>query len=418
MSDHFSAADWQWLSDHGTRWLTQLSDDLPPHQAVSQLRKSLSPRQTQLVLATRQLRGRAAAKFPQAEQMFFTELGLQQSTDWTLATYKASRFPHSAQVVDLCTGIGGDLMALARRGPVLGIEKSAAMACVANHNLRTVGNVYGSHVAVADVCELGFRSDCPLHVDPDRRAGGRRSTSLAEHEPPLHSLVEWSRRDAGIAMKLAPGTALTGDLPRTWIDMAEWEWIGHRRECQQLVAWFGPLSRHAGSRCATELDGEGRPHTMVGQPDQRAESATRPSEYVYEPRASVLAAGLAPALAVTQGWCCLTPRGGYLTGTDGTCSPWWSLFRVEVVLPLRRKTVGQWLKQRHFGCSEVKARGVDLSTREWLQALRGSRDVTASLTMLAYRTGNQHRAILARREEGSWHVPQDSTAWQLSPTTP
>ena len=45
---------------------------------------------------------------------FFTPVGWEQATDELIAAYKASRFPADGPVADLCCGIGGDLLVLAR----------------------------------------------------------------------------------------------------------------------------------------------------------------------------------------------------------------------------------------------------------------------------------------------------------------
>ncbi len=85
-------------------------------RAAEKLRQTLSADRTHLVLEQVELRRRAKEKFPLAASMFFTPVGLEQATDAWIAHYKAGRFPPSAPVADLCCGIGGDLMALARAG--------------------------------------------------------------------------------------------------------------------------------------------------------------------------------------------------------------------------------------------------------------------------------------------------------------
>ena len=49
---------------------------------------------------------------PAPAQMFFTRAGLEQASSERMARHHAARFAPFASVVDLCTGIGGDLIGL------------------------------------------------------------------------------------------------------------------------------------------------------------------------------------------------------------------------------------------------------------------------------------------------------------------
>ncbi len=103
---------------------------------AAELREALSANRVHLILEQVQLREKAREKFPQADRMFFTPLGLQQATDAWIAAYKAGRFARGEPVADLCCGIGGDLMALAARGPVQGVDRDPATAILAEANVR------------------------------------------------------------------------------------------------------------------------------------------------------------------------------------------------------------------------------------------------------------------------------------------
>ncbi len=55
--------------------------------------------------------------------MFFTQRGLEQATDEIVAAYKARRFRGREGIYDLCTGVGGDLLALANLGEATGFDR-------------------------------------------------------------------------------------------------------------------------------------------------------------------------------------------------------------------------------------------------------------------------------------------------------
>src|SRR5690606_8660119 len=89
----------------------------------------------------------------------------------------------------------------------------------------------------------------PWHVDPDRRATGRRSTSLELHSPGPELIDRWRNASRHGVVKLAPAA----EPPDDWQQAAELEWITSNRECRQLVVWFGRLARTPGERRATTL---------------------------------------------------------------------------------------------------------------------------------------------------------------------
>ncbi|MET7442879.1 SAM-dependent methyltransferase, partial [Streptomyces sp. NPDC005568] len=95
-------------------------------------------------LAQERLRQRAVAKFGagDAERMFFTPAGVEQSTRTSVATYRAERFRALGvrSVADLCCGIGGDAIALARAGiRVLAVDRDPLTAAAARANAEALG---------------------------------------------------------------------------------------------------------------------------------------------------------------------------------------------------------------------------------------------------------------------------------------
>ena len=71
------------------------------------------------------------------------------------------------------------------------------------------------------------------------------------------------------AVKLAPAA----DVPDTWIERCEREWISRDGECRQLVAWFGRLTSQPGIARATAITAGGA-YSFVGS---RLRSGERPS---------------------------------------------------------------------------------------------------------------------------------------------
>ncbi len=371
-------------------------------QRIARLRRDLSPQRAHLVLQQVELRAKAHAKFAAAERMFLTPLGLEQASDEVVARYKAERFPNGGQMADLCCGIGGDLLALAARGPVCGVDRDPILAIVAEANAR-VGVADGDrpigeciHVQTTDVRSLDVTPFAAWHIDPDRRSEGRRTTRVDLHEPPPDVIERLLAACPNGAVKLAPAAV----LPTGWAERAELEWISSRRECRQLVAWFGNLANSPGRRRATVL-GAAREQrrTVCGE----GESPIGPicplgptiDRFVFEPDAAVIAAHLTGALAAEHGLRAIAPRAVYLTGPRAIDDLALSCFEVLEVLPLRAATLKRWLADRRIGRLEIKKRGIELDPRQLQRQLKLPGDEQA--TLLATRLGQRAIAIIARR---------------------
>src|SRR5262245_14498337 len=112
----------------------------------TQLRREYPDRLVRAAFALCDLRERGTAKFSRAAEMWFDRKGLEQATSEPVARDKARRF--SGRIFDLCSGIGGDTLALAERCDVTAIDLSP-VAC-----LRTEWNadVYGVASRVTVEC--------------------------------------------------------------------------------------------------------------------------------------------------------------------------------------------------------------------------------------------------------------------------
>jgi hypothetical protein len=388
-------ADYVWLTGNeaGTLLAELAEEDSPLHTLLASLRRKLSAERAHRVVEQLDLRRRATAKFTQAHRMFFTRLGLEQATDEWIAAYKAARMAPRREagtfhdiIVDLCCGIGGDLMALSRRGNALGVDRDPVAAHFASTNS-------GVNVQVANVRDVDLRTVAAWHIDPDRRPAGRRTTSLDYCEPSIATIERFLSVNPHAAIKLAPATI----TPSHWGDRSELEWISRDRECRQLVAWHGELAQSPGRHRATIVAKEhGMPiRTIVGAADQIVATTATPDRFVFDVDAAVLAAHLKGALAAEHELKALSSGPTYLTGRRPLCDAALSCFEVVEVLPFDRRKLAGFLRERCIGRLEIKTRGVDLdphSLRRELK-LRGDNELTLLITNMTARP----MAILARR---------------------
>jgi hypothetical protein len=419
-------ADIQWLTSTGaTAWLDLAATWSGETLAlVTTLRKELNADRSRLVVEQAELRRRAAEKFTHAERMFFTARGLEQATDEAVARYKSGRFPREQPVADLCCGIGGDLIALAEGSLVVGVDRDPETAAFALANVRPPlrepvedwsGDGRGersrqrAHIVVGDAADFHLADHAAWHIDPDRRPAGRRATRVELHDPGPDVIGRRLGECPNAAIKLAPASDFdtTTDVKNSMSAAIPWrhaelEWISRKRQCRQLVAWFGSLASDPGRRRATRLSNKltaSGPElvvgSFVGSPNITLQVADAVGRYVFEPDAAVLAADLAGALAAELRLQSVASGVAYLTADEPRDSPLVDSFEVLDVMPYRAKAIKEWLRARGIGRLEVKKRGVDLDPPRVQRELQVPGDECA--TLLVCRVRGKATAILARR---------------------
>ena len=408
--------DYEWLSgDEAAALAAELADCSEPlHVLVGRLRKRLSASRAHLLLELVELRRRAAGKFSHANRMFFTRLGLEQATDEWVARYKASRFVEQRAgpraplrssgraptapvpiVADLCCGIGGDLLALAEHGPVIGVDKNPIVAHLAMANARAMlPKEFSDRVTLSinDVADFDATDVAAWHIDPDRRPACSRTTSPEWSSPGREVIERLLSQQPNGAIKLAPAA----DVPHEWTDRCELEWISRDRQCRQLVAWHGALAQSPGQHRATILAARGLAlRTVTGQPNQPISTADNINHYVFDVDPAVTAARLTGALAAESDLAALAPGPTYLTGGIAIHDAALACFEVEEVLPLQPKTLAGYLRERNIGQLEVKKRGVEIDPEQFRRELKPRGDQSATLLITDH--ANRHIAIVAQR---------------------
>lgn len=390
-----SLADYEWLtSDSALPYLARAAeDDAELHRVIASLRKELSAERAHLVVEQVELRRRAREKFSRADHMFFTRKGLEQATDEQVAAYKAGRFLLRGVTVDICCGIGGDLIALAKaqdpeyRAMAIGLDRDPVISHFARRNLAV--NDCGASLVLENDAEEFTPLDQvhTWHCDPDRRSEGHRTTQAEQFSPSAFLLKQWAFMNTSGAVKLAPATELAAD----WANTCEREWISSRGECRQQVAWFQYQAR----RTATVIAKDGRTRTVAEDPNAELTLASTPQRYVFEADAALLAARISASLACEYDLTALTTDEGYLTGDSRIEDLALAAFEVQEVLPWNLKSVKALLRERGIGRLEIKKRGVDLDPerlRKQLE-LRGEH----AATLLIARANQSTIAVLAHR---------------------
>lgn len=381
----------QWLtSQEAAAWFHWLSD-VDPHSiaTLKKLREELEPDQAQALLNQAELRKRGIKKFTRAEQMFFTRIGQEQSTDEEIAAYKSERFPAGQPLADLCCGIGGDLIALAQRGPTTAVDASAEHLCFAAANVSAYG------AKLADV-QCGLAEETPLetfaawHIDPDRRSDNRRTIQLDHFSPALPQLEAMLRANRNAALKLAPASS----LPSQWEEEGECEWITHHRECKQLVVWLGELAQQPGTRRATRIGNAGQVDSYAGVPTS-PRASQEIAACLFDPDPALVASGLVDTLAAELDLARVSPQSHYLTGPASADHPLLSQFEVITLEKIDTKRLKKSIAEAGWGTLELKQRGLELKLEALRKQLKPRGSKAGSIIFTPTIAGN--RAILCQR---------------------
>jgi THUMP domain-like len=340
------------------------------------------------------LRVRARAKFgDRAARMFFTSAGLEQATRPDVATHRARRFGELApeRTVDLCCGIGSDLIALGQvcDGSLTGID----------HDPRTVevaaANIEESRLGPDVTVRLGEATQADLggvdaaFIDPGRRSpSGRRTFDPRSYSPPFGFVTELASAVPATCAKLAPGFPHDG-LPVG----SEAEWVSSHAEVTELALWFGPLASGSVRRRATLLP-TGATVTDADPSGATVGRLPAPGDHVHEPDGAVIRAGLVGAVvAELDGWL-LDPAIAYVVTGSEQASAFTRSYRVLGVMPFQLKRLRAHLRSTGTGDVVVKKRGNAVDPQFLRSRLRLEGD-GPTRTLLLTRVGNEPIVVIA-----------------------
>jgi len=375
----------------------RLLDSLPPYESsadvvrmVSELRKQGHPAGlVAAVLNQLKLRSRAVAKFgPFAQQMLFTENGLEQATRLRVAALHAGRYRDAgmASVADLGCGIGADAIAMAAIGlRVTAVEIDEVTAAVATFNLAPWPEATVLNKRAEDVELSGFDA---VYLDPARRSAGRRLSDPADWMPSLDFAFGLARKHP-VGVKLGPG------IDRDLIPAGtEAQWVSIDRDVVELGVWFGPLAREDVGRAALVIGDHGVAEltAVADSPDVEVGAL---GEYLYEPDGAVIRARLIGDLARTIDARMLSDQIAWLSTDREVSTPFAQGFRVTMTMAFDEKKLKRELSERNIGTLEIKKRGIDVDPAQLRTRLGLSGTETA--TLILTRVAGRRTAILAKR---------------------
>jgi predicted O-methyltransferase YrrM len=368
------------LTDEGQTLLAALRDYSPAQElaVASRLRREHPADLVTAALGQARLRQRAVAKFGEqdAHRMYFTPGGVEQSTRRTVAEHRAAAFARLGvrSVADLCSGVGGDAIALARAGiRVLAVDRDPLTAEAARANAAALGLADLIEVRCADVTAVDTSGYDAVFVDPARRGGRGRIFDPEAYSPPLSWAVDAARRAPRAALKIAPGIPHETVPPE-----AAAEWVSDGGDVKEAVLWFGT---GPGTVTATLLPG-GHSLTGRGLPDPEVRPVGR---WLYEPDGAVIRAHLVAEVAEDLGGGLIDGTIAYITADELRPTPYATAYEITDVLPFNLKKLKALLREREVGTLTVKKRGSAVEPEELRRKLKpkGPHAATVFLTRVA-----------------------------------
>lgn len=357
-------------SPEGIRLLRELRG-LAPTPATSiviatRLRKTYPADLVIAAMEMHELRMRAKAKFRQADDLWFTRGGLEQATSESIASYRAERFAHSPQVVDLCCGIGGDLLALACLAPradILAVDRDPLHLKIAALNADILGVASRIAFVESDVREVALSDATAVFIDPTRRSD-RGRMSLGESEPPLEWCIGLATSDRAVGIKCAPGLD-HGRVPDGW----EFEAIALGTDLKEAVLWSPAAARSRAS--ATVIDGA-MIHHLTPIPGEPVPTRTPiEGETLLDPNPAVTRSGLVEDLARGIGSVKIDDRIGFLLSSTPVDTPFARSLRIVASLPWNERRLRARLRELGAGAIDIRRRGLAGDVDAITRRLRG-----------------------------------------------
>jgi hypothetical protein len=330
----------------------------PSANAIAKLRRTFDHDDLRLAIDLVGARRLAARKFPSRPHLLCDRQGIEQASSEQTAAWKARRFG-SEPVLDLCCGIGGDAMALAARGPTVGVDRSPARSVMCHVNA-------GIETRTDEVSSVEL--DAPLiHIDPARRdeVTGKRRWALEALEPSVMAIAKITDAVEGGAIKLGPGLGRDEALP---FGETTLEFLAEHGSIVQAVVWFGSLATAGALRRASDA---GTGISIEGVP-RRPEYRSTVGQFLLTPHVAIERAELLPQALGPLDARELAPGLGLLSCDEVPETPWFSCFRVDAVMSPRLPKVKAWLRAHDGGQVVVRTRDQAIDADAWTRSLQGS----------------------------------------------
>ena len=362
---------------------------------ISRLRRRWNAQQVSCALELHEARKRAVGKLENPHEIIADRIGVEQATDSIIAGYKSKRIHESglSSITDLCCGIGGDTIALARCMETIGIDLDPVKAWMTGMNARCTTHSQ-------DVMDANISTDA-IHIDPARRDmdTGRRTHAPARWSPDEQSLIALLSSHPNAAVKMGPGIKL--DSIRFQPSESEIEFISLDGHLKQAMLWTGRLAGDAwrATRCGADGHHTLSSSTPVTPP---VRSPRWEKTWLHVPDPAIERSGLLGLVCKDHDLAEPANGLGILFGDHPARSPWLTPYRVVEHMPWRLDRIRDWLRAHDAGQVEIRTRGKAVVDVDQLRnQLKGSGD--QAWTLFGLRLGHSRIAVMThpRNDDGA-----------------
>ncbi|MFN7160260.1 MAG: THUMP-like domain-containing protein [Candidatus Gracilibacteria bacterium] len=344
------------------------------------------------MLLLRDLREKAEKKFSQAPNMFFTRRGLEQSTGENIAEHKASWISTDAKVLVLCSGIGGEMISLAKKAQhVTAVDNDAEICEVAALNADAY-SVKNKITFINDTVEHflekyngeGFDA---VYIDPDRRPGDSRKVELSQYLPNIYEILpQLLKISKDIYCKVSP-RIFRDELTKIQ-NLSSYEFIQEDQDLKECVLHFTPLADDI-TKIATKISNNTAIHLYSKESQSHKQILLDEKAvklYLFEPYACVMRAELVEQCAENIDGIFLAEKGALLTSDilSETGKDWGTYFEICTVLPFHPATIKTYCKDNALDKIIIKKRYFPLEPheiRKFLKIKEGGNDIFYCTTL-------------------------------------
>ncbi len=311
------------------------------------------------------IRTKAILKYPRASQMLFTKEGLEQASSKWLAEYRTLKikqaFPSVQNVLEICSGIGGDTIALGLRWGVITVEKDPEIIKILSHNLKVYNLFEKVEIIEGDILELidqnDFKDklsniDC-IFFDPSRRYNSNHTIKIEEYRPSLSLLAKLLKITPNIVVKVAP--AVNFSYIKFDCDI---EVVSYKGSVKETMLWFGKFKKSDKPQIiATKLPEN---ISMVKQDNIPIKVSRFPKKYIYEPDPAFIKAHVLNDIALKYNLFFLHEKIAFLTSDKALKTPMLKSYKYIYHCDMNFSKINKILKDYSIGRLDYKSRGVKI----------------------------------------------------------
>ena len=327
-------------------------------------------------LLSRQIMGRKIAKkkFPflleKHQYRYPVKESLEQSSSEATGIYKSSIL-EGESFVDLTGGMGIDTYLLGKEfGSCIYLEPNEELVDLAMHNFSILG--FDQCKVLKTTCEEFLETNTQkfdwAYIDPSRRIHGSRRISIHEYEPNVVELHDQLLELAdNVLIKLSPMQDISEcvksleSIKKVWV-------IGVHNEVKELLIHLNKESKDAITISAVNIEKEKiDDYTVDLTLSHTFEDMSLLQEYIYQPNASIIKAGIQNHYAKQKDLKKLHANTQLYTQNSMVNGFFGRIYKVDQILSLNKKAIHRILPGRTVN---VITKNFPLSPDELLKKLK------------------------------------------------